>query len=548
MNKKNNNVGVLGFIAIIIIGVLCAVFFILKNVGHKDLKTLVKKVDITTATPEKAPVSLDDNSLYDELPEINKYPLGVVGKGQIDIEIFSSPEKAETGSDGWLIECAERFNNENHTTSDGKTVSISVRDVSSGLAADYIISGKYLPDLYTPSNELWGEYINFQSKGRVDMLESKLVGNTAGFLVKNNTNYSDYTQILDDIVSGKLNVGYTNPQVSSAGMNLLLTILLGADANDITSDTAKTAFASFQNNIPYVAYNTVQMKSSAALGSLDGMITEYQSYISDKNLQKNYKFIPYGIRHDNPLYVVDKNFKTDEELEAIDIIKEYLLNNTSQSLATKYGFNQNEDYESVYSITGTEVAQALKVYKSEKDSGKDIIAVFVADCSGSMSGSPIMELKDSLTNGMGYINDNNYVGFVSYSNDVTIELPIAQFDLNQKAYFQGAINSLVVDGGTSTYEALCVGMDMIEKAKVDHPDAKCMLFLLSDGRANGWYDLSTIKYALEETKIPVYTIAYGEGADKTELQNLSNINEAASISADSDDIIYKIKSLFNAQL
>ena len=547
MNKKNN-VGVLGFIAIIIIGIICSVFFIFKNVGHKDLKTLVKKVDITTATPEKAPVSLDDNSLYDELPEINKYPLGVVGKGQIDIEIFSSPEKAEIGSDGWLIECAERFNNENHTTSDGKTVSISVRDVSSGLAADYIISGKYLPDLYTPSNELWGEYINFQSKGRVDMLESKLVGNTAGFLVKNNTNYSDYTQILDDIVSGKLNVGYTNPQVSSAGMNLLLTILLGADANDITSDTAKTAFASFQNNIPYVAYNTVQMKSSAALGSLDGMITEYQSYISDKNLQKNYKFIPYGIRHDNPLYVVDKNFKTDEELEAIDIIKEYLLNNTSQSLATKYGFNQNEDYESVYSITGTEVAQALKVYKSEKDSGKDIIAVFVADCSGSMSGSPIMELKDSLTNGMGYINDNNYVGFVSYSNDVTIELPIAQFDLNQKAYFQGAINSLVADGGTSTYEALCVGMDMIEKAKVDHPDAKCMLFLLSDGRANGWYDLSTIKYALEETKIPVYTIAYGEGADKTELQNLSNINEAASISADSDDIIYKIKSLFNAQL
>ena len=63
-----------------------------------------------------------------------------------------------------------------------------------------------------------------------------------------------------------------------------------------------------------------------------------------------------------------------------------------------------------------------------------------------------------------------------------------------------------------------------------------------------WYDLSTIKYALEETKIPVYTIAYGEGADKTELHNLSNINEAASISADSDDIIYKIKSLFNVQL
>ena len=33
-----------------------------------------------------------------------------------------------------------------------------------------------------------------------------------------------------------------------------------------------------------------------------------------------------------------------------------------------------------------------------------------------------------------------------------------------------------------------------------------------------------------------------------ELAKLSGINEAASINADSDDIIYKIKSLFNSQL
>ena len=49
------------------------------------------------------------------------------------------------------------------------------------------------------------------------------------------------------------------------------------------------------------------------------------------------------------------------------------------------------------------------------------------------------ELKSSLSNGLSYINDNNYVGLVSYSNNVTIELPIAQLDLNQRSYFQGAI-------------------------------------------------------------------------------------------------------------
>lgn len=89
---------------------------------------------------------------------------------------------------------------------------------------------------------------------------------------------------------------------------------------------------------------------------------------------------------------------------------------------------------------------------------------------------------------------------------------------------------------------------MVQKAKVDHPDAKCMIFLLSDGHANGHYDLNDITYAVRDSEIPVYTIAYTDAADKDELGKLSNINEAATISADSDDIIYKIKSLFNAQL
>jgi Ca-activated chloride channel family protein len=89
---------------------------------------------------------------------------------------------------------------------------------------------------------------------------------------------------------------------------------------------------------------------------------------------------------------------------------------------------------------------------------------------------------------------------------------------------------------------------MIEEARVDHPDAKCMIFLLSDGYANGDYKIKDIQYAVRQSNIPIYTIGYTSSADTDELGKLSNINEAASISADSDDIVYKIKSLFNAQL
>ena len=93
-----------------------------------------------------------------------------------------------------------------------------------------------------------------------------------------------------------------------------------------------------------------------------------------------------------------------------------------------------------------------------------------------------------------------------------------------------------------------VAVKMITEAKAQHPDAKCMLFLLSDGYANNGYSMDEITSALRTSGIPVYTIGYGDDADTGELARLSGINEAASINADSDDIIYKIKSLFNSQL
>lgn len=552
---KSNKKIFVGVVAVLVVIVLAIVGMVNSasspkvdsdgNIMGKGIDELLKRVSVTDAEPVKASVNMADTSLYDEMPEIDKYPLVVKGTGQVDIEIFTSGEKAGKNTDSWLIECAESFNNSGVTTSDGKSVSISVRSVSSGLAADYIISNKYLPDLYTPSNILFGEYA-IDNGADMRLYTERLVGNTAGILVKKNSSYKDVKSVIDAVIAGQFNLGYTNPQTSATGLNLLIELL--NNHGGVDSDDAQSAFSKFNDNIPFVAYTTQQMRDSATGGSLDGMVTEYQAYINDKSLTSDYDFIPFGIRHDNPLYIVAESSKSDTQLEAIKLINDYLVGSEAQNLATKDGFNANNDYKSSYETYGSEIVRALKVYKDKKDAGKDIIAVFVADCSGSMDGDAIIQLKESLTNGMQYINDNNYVGFVSYSSNVTRELPIAQFDLNQKSYFQGAINRLQANGGTSTYEALCVAVDMVQKAKVDHPDAKCMIFLLSDGNANGHYSLNDITYAVRDSEIPVYTIAYTDAADKEELGKLSNINEAATISADSDDIIYKIKSLFNAQL
>lgn len=511
---------------------------------YKDIEN-----EVDTAEKVKASIDLSDASLYDELPEINKYPLVIESKADVVLEIFSSPEKAGNRADkeSWLVEVAESFNKSGVVTSSGRSCGISVRNVSSGLAADYIISNKAVPQLFSPSSELWGALI--QSNGRTANLEcSRLVGNTAGVMVKKSLGYKDIDSIIKDVVAGKLNMGYTNPQASSAGANMLLTVLDMYGGGSFTSDAAVEGFTAFQANIPYVAYNTVQMVKSAGTGALDCMVAEYQSYINNSEFVKDYDFIPYGVRHDNPLYSCVE--LSSAERECLDAFIEFALSKESQNLAAQYGFNGLDSYKSAFDMpSGGVVEQAEKIWKDNKDSGKAIIAVFVADCSGSMDGDPIIELRESLSNGMRYIKDEHYVGLVSFGSRVTKELDIAKFDMNQKSYFQGAVNRLSAGGNTHTYEAVTVALKMVKDAQKEHPDAKCMIFLLSDGQPfGGSYRLRDVKWAIEDSQIPIYTIGYGSGADMKELGELSSICEAASISADSDDIVYKLKSLFNAQM
>lgn len=550
MDKRTKGIVTVGVLMIIVM-VAVIIGVVVKRAGNissggggisgtkqdMTLDEMYNELDVEQATPVKGTVTLDTPDLYDELPEIDKYPLSVEGSGDVDIEIFTSGEKAGNDNDSWLIDVASSFNSSDVKTSDGKTVSISVRSVPSGTAADYIISGKYLPDLYTPSNTLFGEYA-ISNNGSLELYADRLVGNTAGILVKKDSGYTTADEVIKAVQDNKLTMGYTNPQTSATGLNLLLTLLRGGDDN----------FTKFNANIPYVAYTTQQMRDSASNGTLDAMLSEYQAYINDNNLTSMYDFIAFGVRHDNPVYICNKSGKTAAELEGVKLVVDYCKSDEMQKIAAQKGFNANDDYTSAEEFSGAQVTQGLKTYKKTKDNGKDIIAVFVADCSGSMDGDPMNQLKNSLTNGAQYINDNNYVGLVSYSNSVTIEVPIAQFDLNQRSYFQGAVNNLIASGGTASYDAVVVAVKMITEAKAQHPDAKCMLFLLSDGYANNGYSMDEITSALRTSGIPVYTIGYGDDADTGELARLSGINEAASINADSDDIIYKIKSLFNSQL
>ena len=561
-NKSIKTLGILLGITVLVFGLIYGGISVTKNLGKTQkvvtmenatdtLNKLYGDITVNTVAARKEQVSIETTDVKDTLPEISKYPPQVDNTTDNYVEIFSSTEKAGEKKDGWLVDTAKAFNNANIQV-DGKPASVRIRGIASGQGADYITSGKYLPDAFTPSNELWGAMI--KAKGvKISLVEKRLAGNVPGILLSKEKQKQliekygviNLKTITDAVAANEIAMGYTNPFASSTGLNFLLSALYTFDSKDLLSDTAVQGFEKFQTNIPFVAYTTLQMRDSAQSGVLDGFILEYQTLMNTPDLKNDYVFTPFGVRHDSPMYAIG-----DLSPEKTEILKQFVAfckSAESQKLATDYGFNKLDEYSpEMGDIDGDVISQAQKLWKEKKDANNLISAVFVADISGSMEGEPLNKLKESLLKGSEYIRKDTSIGLVSFSTDVNINLPVAKFDLNQRALFTGAVKDLQANGTTAMFDAIIVASKMLMEEKAKNPDAKLMLFVLSDGETNAGHSLNDVRGMLQAFKIPIYTIGYNANIDA--LKTLSGINEAASINADSEDVVYKLISLFNAQM
>lgn len=520
--------------------------------AEKTINKVLKDVKIKDAQKIKSPVDYSDN-LVSNLPNIeNKYPLTVEGKGDVNIEIFSTSEKAGKNNNGWLNEMAEQFNSKRTALANGRIASVSVRSIPSGASCDYIANNVYIPQAYTPSNTLFGE-LAIEQGAKLTLVEEQLVENTAGIAIaktakssiESKYGNSDFESVISAVVDGELQMGYTYPYTSATGLNFLVNALQYFDSSDILSSTAVDKFQELQKGIPFVCYTTDQMVNAMQNGTLQAGVVEYQAYFNSAVLKGSYEFIPFGYKHSNPLYSVG-NLSADQK-EALELFCDYVMSDSAQAHAKEYGFNQGFSYKyNTKRLSGADIISAQRLWKQEKDSGTPTIALFIADVSGSMTGDPIIRLKASLLEASKNINSDNYVGLISYSDDVTVNLPIAQFDPTQRSYFAGAVENLKAVGNTATYDAVTVGVNMINEMKKQIPGAKTMLFVLSDGKCNKGVNYSTAAGILSYYGIPVYTIGYNEQLDS--LKDLSSINEAVYINADTDDVVYELAALFNAQM
>ncbi|MCZ4273109.1 vWA domain-containing protein [Maritalea porphyrae] len=525
--------------------------------AHENIAKLVAE-DIKPTRQEnrvRANIELTPTNLLSLLPSISEYPITV---GQPDsssvesVEIFTSSEKSGKGTDGLYNELAERFNRMGKSISNGKTAAISVRKMPSGLGAQFILAGQNVPDAFSPSNKLWGKMIESQGIS-VDEINPVTAPNTAGIVVRKSKidlittdGVLDLQKLLTEVTSGEFSMGYTNPYQSSTGLNFLMMVLhsfaQGDEAEFLSPDVA-SAFEAFQLGVPFVAQNTLQMRDAAVgSGVLDALVMENQTWVNVTGMA-DYEFVPFGVRHDSPLYALPQ--ADEAEREVLDLFNKFIIENKGQ--ISDFGFGGNPTYKSSYDITdGSLIQQAQKLWKDKKSGGKPIAAVFVADVSGSMDGSRIKELQKALVDSSDLIAASNAIGLVSYNNAVNIDLPVRQFNLQQKSLFIGAVESLSAGGATATNDAVVVAANELINFGAANPDHKLIIFVLSDGETNEGLDFSTVKETLRFARIPIHTIAYELSSDH--LKEMASLVEAAYIESSVGSASYRIGNLLNSEM
>ena len=289
--------------------------------AERNMDKFLDKIKVHNTERVKGTVDYSDNAAAN-LPNIEtKYPLTVIGGGDVDIEIFSTSEKAGKAQNGWLNEVANEFNDRQFRLSDNRIASVSIRSIASGAASDYICNNVYVPQAYTPSNMLFGE-LAMQNGAKLTVVEEQIVPNTAGIALSKTArssieaNYGSVTfeSVVDSVVAGELQMGYTYPYTSATGLNFLVSSLQHFDANDILSADSVSKFQQLQKSIPFVCYTTDQMVNAMQSGTLQAGVTEYQAYVNSPVLKSSYDFIPFGYKHSNPLYKVGDLDKYEEEV------------------------------------------------------------------------------------------------------------------------------------------------------------------------------------------------------------------------------------------
>ena len=514
-------------------------------------------------------------SLTDPIPDPSAYPLygaRPTNNPQIVyIEIYGSSEKTNGAREDerWLVDVAEKFNQQQRRLPSGEVIQVGMRNIPSGLGAQILAAGKGKPAGYTPVHALWLELLKAEGL-QMQLLSPALVSNPAIVALRPQvyqklaeTGDVTFDRVMNAILIGDIKVGYANPYIASSALNFLYTLLWrgaghhqdGAPLtlDDLASPDINSVFSAFQKQVAVTTPTSLDLKQIwlRDAEAFDALIMVHQSYVNliQQPGFERFAYVPFGVPETSPLVSFD--WTPPAEKKALQTFAAFAASDAMQQLAEQQGYKRIDALKPNNTPpipSGTVLKAAQGFWKQRKDGDRTVYMELVVDTSGSMAQeNRLSAVQEALRFASGQINPGNQIGLVTVSDRPTRRIPLAPFNqLEQKRLFT-AIDQLQADGATALYDGIAVGLaDLMDKQKTD-PDGRFYLLLLTDGERTDGLSFKQIRAVIKHSGVRVYPIAYGE-VNQQELEAIAAIREGNVYEGNPEKVQLLLKNLFQTNL
>lgn len=521
----------------------------------------------------------------------------------VQITVASSVTKA-----AWLKSAVEAFDASGATTSDGRPIEVSTFSVLSGESMEQIADQTLKPTVWSPGETTWVDQLNerwgrAQAKPVTSAPCEPTVLTPVGLAMwrpmAEALGWPDKPVAMKQLIAlandpagwatyghpewGRLKLGHTHPQYSSAGLLFLAKVIYaitgkteGITPDDVFSAQVEEGLRTLAENTSKYGMVTTDLLNSMARGgpSFLHVTSAFEEGAVRFNIERQaelrwplaFIFPQEGtFWSDHPYCILDGAPWVDaEQAEAAKLFLDFLKGDAMQAAAGTFNIRplspdvplgpaltrENGTIPEVspatvpdLGIPSPEVSEAIIDQFLTTKRKATVLLVF--DTSDSMKGPPIKTATEATVEFLTRLHPQDRVGLVSFSTVITDQVPIAEVaDVSED--LKPRIRGLQAEFATNLHGAVCKAIALIDEAAVrDRAAGENRLYgivLLSDGEDTVGEVTETRMFqsclakgeGVEGPKI--FVISFGDGADQKLLTRLATETNGAVFTADPKSI------------
>jgi len=480
----------------------------------------------------------------------------------------------------WIKEVTATFNQAEYKTSTGKPIFVTEIPMGSGECVDHLLEEKTKAHLTSPASAAFIKLGNAKSRIKTG---KDLIGETDNLVLspvviamwkpmaealgwgKKQLGWKDILAMANSPQGwgaygypqwGKFKFGHTHPEYSNSGLISLFAEVYAAAGKTagLTKEDVKTKETS--RFLKQIENSVVHYGSSTGFFGRK-MFANGPGYLSAAVLYENMVIESYSNQglpfpvvaiypkegtfwSDHPVGIVDREWVTPIHQEAAKIYVKYLLDRQQQEKAMNYGFRPGlpelkltapldtnhgvdpQEPKTTLEVPSVDVMDAILA--SWKVNKKHSQIVLVLDTSGSMKGEKISNTKTGAKRFIANLSDEDTLSILSFSDNPLWVMRSTPLRKGRAVALQ-TIDSFIAEGKTRLYDSVDLAyQEILQEDKITGIKA---VVVLGDGKDN----LSRLsldeflkknQFDSESRTIRIFTIGYGDEADKTALESMAN--------------------------